>query len=444
MASLVSLLEELRVIRDSIVKLGKDKRQTVQGRNKLLLAQDVKRKFDLIIADICEKEVAAGDLDVGLKTAEDFECLFLEIQRLVRADTVSKMADFDLKTALSLLPVADVDENQINQLIDGVQFYSSTLKENDQTVLINFVVKTRLSSKAKLKIKNEYVTVTDLISDIKKYLLPKKSYTAILSQLQRCRQGNRSIEDFGNEVEQLFTNLTLTQADGNSVAHDILRPINEKTAIRRFAEGLNSDRISTIIASRAIESIREAITVAVDESEVIQKPAASCFQFSKRPFEQNRGYLGSNNNKQYFGQRTFYPRNNNNRFNFARSGYRGPIQQGRGQMNFHSKQKPSSFASERNVNVVESTAVKKEVEKQIRKLLDEDIIEECTSEWSSPLLLLPKKLDSSGEKKWRIVIDYRLLNKKIVDEKFPLPNMQEILDSLSGCVYFSHLDLSSG
>lgn len=169
MANLVSLLEELRVIRVSVVKLGKE-RQTVQGRNKLLLAQDVKCKFDLLVADICEKEVAAGDLDVALKTAEGFECLFLEIQRLVKSDTVSKMADFDLKTALSLLPVVDVDENQINQLIDWLQFYSGTLKEKDQTVLINFVVKTRLSSKAKLKIKNEYATVSDLIGDIRKYL----------------------------------------------------------------------------------------------------------------------------------------------------------------------------------------------------------------------------------------------------------------------------------
>jgi hypothetical protein len=239
----------------------------------------------LLIEDISKKEVAAGDIDVALKTAEDFECLILEIQRLVNSDTVSKMADFDLKTALSLLPVVDVDENQINQLIDGLQFYSGTLKEKDQGILINFVVKTRLSTKAKLKIKSDYATVSDLIGDIKKYLLPKKSYTAILSQLQRCRQGNRSIEDFGNEIEQLFANPTLTQADGDSAAHDILRPINEKTTIRRFAEGLNSDRIGTILASRAVESSREAISVAVDESRVVQKTATNCFHFSRRPFK---------------------------------------------------------------------------------------------------------------------------------------------------------------
>lgn len=87
---------------------------------------------------------------------------------------------------------------------------------------------------------------------------------------------------------------------------------------------------------------------------------------------------------------------------------------------------------------------REEVNKQINKLLEQGIIEPCNSEWSSPVLLVPKKLDSTGEKKWRLVIDYRKLNNCIQDDKFPLPNISDILDSLSGCVYFSHLDLNQG
>lgn len=58
------------------------------------------------------------------------------------------------------------------------------------------------------------------------------------------------------------------------------------------------------------------------------------------------------------------------------------------------------------------------------------------------MFLVPKKADEQGNKKWRLVIDYRLVNKTIQDDKFPLPNITEILDSLAGAVYFSHLDLS--
>lgn len=86
---------------------------------------------------------------------------------------------------------------------------------------------------------------------------------------------------------------------------------------------------------------------------------------------------------------------------------------------------------------------KAEINKQIGNLQKEGIIEPCSSEWSSPILLVPKKLDSSGEKKWRLVIDYRKLNNCIQDDKYPLPNITEILDSLSGSIYFSTLDLSN-
>lgn len=85
---------------------------------------------------------------------------------------------------------------------------------------------------------------------------------------------------------------------------------------------------------------------------------------------------------------------------------------------------------------------KKEIKRQVDNMLKNDIIEKANSEWSSPILLVPKKIDNSGEKKWRLVIDYRKLNQVIHDDKFPLPNITDILDSLSGAVYFSHLDLA--
>lgn len=77
-------------------------------------------------------------------------------------------------------------------------------------------------------------------------------------------------------------------------------------------------------------------------------------------------------------------------------------------------------------------------------MLEDKIIEPSKSAWSAPILIVPKKADRDGTRRWRIVIDYRLLNKRIKDDKFPLPNITEILDSLSGAMYFLHLDLSQG
>lgn len=85
-----------------------------------------------------------------------------------------------------------------------------------------------------------------------------------------------------------------------------------------------------------------------------------------------------------------------------------------------------------------------EVKKQIENLLEQNIIRNSNSPWSSPIWIVPKKLDHSGQQKWRMVIDYRKLNEQTVDDKFPLPNITEILDKLGKAHYFTTLDLANG
>lgn len=77
---------------------------------------------------------------------------------------------------------------------------------------------------------------------------------------------------------------------------------------------------------------------------------------------------------------------------------------------------------------------KLEIQKQVNKMLHDGIIEPTSSEWSAPLLVVPKKPDNDGNKKWRVVIYYRRLNERIKDDKSPLPCIEEILDALSGAV----------
>jgi len=57
---------------------------------------------------------------------------------------------------------------------------------------------------------------------------------------------------------------------------------------------------------------------------------------------------------------------------------------------------------------------------------------------------VPKKADSKGNKRWRMVIDYRALNDKTIGDAYPLPNLTEILDQLDSAKYFSIFDLASG
>lgn len=87
---------------------------------------------------------------------------------------------------------------------------------------------------------------------------------------------------------------------------------------------------------------------------------------------------------------------------------------------------------------------KEEVRTQISDMLEQGIIRPSFSPWSSPVWIVPKKKDASGKLKWRLVIDYRRLNEKTISDRYPLPNISEILDKLGKCLYFSTLDLASG
>ena len=80
-----------------------------------------------------------------------------------------------------------------------------------------------------------------------------------------------------------------------------------------------------------------------------------------------------------------------------------------------------------------------EAMKEEQKMKDMGVIEPSESPWASPVVLVRKK-----DQSLRYCIDYRRLNNVTVKDSYPLPNIQDCLDSLSGAKYFSSMDLSSG
>jgi hypothetical protein len=58
--------------------------------------------------------------------------------------------------------------------------------------------------------------------------------------------------------------------------------------------------------------------------------------------------------------------------------------------------------------------------------------------------VVPKKIDASGQEKFRLAVGYRILNEKTVGNAYILPDITEILDELRQAKYFSCLDLAMG
>ncbi|KAI5632752.1 hypothetical protein NE865_14513 [Phthorimaea operculella] len=314
--SLIELHSKLVYLRDYLSKIGPERRKKDIAYKKLEEASDYYATLGGIVTQLnkefeekppsseeyqsCKSLVGQvtevynsiklllSQVDSEAQTNPEYEIIIPK-----NLEKAAKMAaPFDIKTAISLLPIMNGQEQVTKQLIDGILLYSSLVTDETQSQLIDFVLKTRLSANAKLRLKSTYATVKKLVEDIRKFLLPKKSTEALQTQLFRARQGRRSIEAFGTELEDLFVNLTIAQADEDTSKFDILRPLNEKTAIKRFADGLSDPRLSTIIASRQFSSLPEAIRSAIDESIMTTQQSEQVMQF--RPTTSyNRSSRGS-------------------------------------------------------------------------------------------------------------------------------------------------------
>ncbi|GFW19896.1 hypothetical protein TNCV_3561991 [Trichonephila clavipes] len=84
-------------------------------------------------------------------------------------------------------------------------------------------------------------------------------------------------------------------------------------------------------------------------------------------------------------------------------------------------------------------AKQEEVGTLLREMQENDIIEPSSSPWASPIVLVRRKDGST-----RFCVDYRKLNDVTKKDSYPLPRIDDTLDTLSGHKWFSTLDLKSG
>ncbi|GBG77921.1 hypothetical protein CBR_g25852 [Chara braunii] len=79
-----------------------------------------------------------------------------------------------------------------------------------------------------------------------------------------------------------------------------------------------------------------------------------------------------------------------------------------------------------------------ELRKQLDEFLEKGWIRTSSSPFGVPILFVPKK-----EGELRMCIDYRGLNAITVKNVEPLPRIDDLLDRVQGCKYFSKIDLKS-
>ena len=79
------------------------------------------------------------------------------------------------------------------------------------------------------------------------------------------------------------------------------------------------------------------------------------------------------------------------------------------------------------------------VEKELKEMEREGIIESSKSDWASPMVIVKKKDGSL-----RICVDYRKLNAVTEMDAYPMPRIDDILDQIGQAKYLTTLDLARG
>ncbi len=77
--------------------------------------------------------------------------------------------------------------------------------------------------------------------------------------------------------------------------------------------------------------------------------------------------------------------------------------------------------------------------KEIKEMLENNVIQKSKSPWASPIVLVRK-----ADGQIRFCVDYRKLNKITKKDNYPMPRIDDTLDKFKNKRYFSTMDLASG
>ena len=95
------------------------------------------------------------------------------------------------------------------------------------------------------------------------------------------------------------------------------------------------------------------------------------------------------------------------------------------------KQKNRKFSPEQN----------EFIDKEVRKLVQQDIVSPSQSSWSSRIVLSWEE----RKQRYRLCLDYRQINSlSVAPNAHPLPNIEQLMEQFRGQVYFSVIDLFQG
>ncbi|KAL4153576.1 hypothetical protein QTP88_001409 [Uroleucon formosanum] len=370
--------------------------------NKPISSDVLNKSLRLINLDEFENSPTTNATRQGLRSNRNtIHTEYIQPKRTVKTKKMtggSEMKPLNAIEAIKLIPDYS-GQTEIYPFLNACEVIINTVDADEQPFMLKMIAATKLSDRAFNATRYKKIKIW---KDMKKILLDafETPYAAANQQIElniiKMRY-DETICAYNNRVEEIYQKLCNAVAiDKTPAEAKILRNNIREQALVSYINGLN-DKLKFEVKTKNPTTLEQAMQIAI---------------------------IAEKNIRTYNDvQEIFRTKNTSNTLTHK--------------INIPENQEPIYKRPYPHAQMAE-------IDSQIKQMEKDDIIEPSFSPWNAPLLLVKKKLDASQIPKFRIVVDFRALNKVTINEYHPLPNITEIFDQLGQCNLFSIIDLASG
>lgn len=211
-------------------QLNKAEEEYIQGLREK--AKEYKEKaIKIIITNIKDKDSDNEESDENSEQKENTRNI--------------EMSEFDYNTAQKL-PMLSIDREDkrteaIRDFVNNVEFYHDTLTNQGKTTLISFITKCKIQGKTLTELGNlRPTTLVELKRDLLTKCGPKDTIETVQTKLNMIRQGQRSMREYINDIENLTTKMTNLEVSSQTEdARPALQLANERRGLSFLKKGVN-------------------------------------------------------------------------------------------------------------------------------------------------------------------------------------------------------------
>lgn len=254
-------LKEIQVELNKIVtNFGKSRNRPYSEKT----LQEKEEKTKQLLSEAKDCVSVPTDVETVLK----YKTVYLEIKQLVdnilgqiaaqrRNDTMT----FDLKSATALVQNFSGNYEDAEAFIEALELLNEMTPAEHKDVMVKFI-KTRITGKAKQALPSNVTTVEQIIAKIKEKFSAKPS-KVLLAKLKTCKQGNRKLEDFTNQLEELTRQLSKAFVAEKLATSATADKLAENFAIDSLIDNIANPDTQIVLKSSELQTLSELTTKAL-------------------------------------------------------------------------------------------------------------------------------------------------------------------------------------